>query len=424
LAPSSVPLGSGRLSLTTLETLNSGNDLSEAAFETGNATAWENLQIALSASLPPNIIYNLTVYNVNSGRGGDTLYTAENSVSNAANLGISSEASSYLVSSSNVTFNPTPQKIGETASGGGGITLYVLNCSDSDGWWITGYNAQSLAGDLYNLLSPYFAKTVVIQNTAQFGELLNGTPLHGESLQNAVIINTCGEAVPIPAVFNTSPYSNDGYAQYCYLLGQRANQYNWTWTSIVGYPFYYVTNTGVFTGANDQNGWGIFGMKCVGQAGLNSFLRGLNGESYVTDTVGWITLGGGNNPASEQVTISPATQALMNYYGIYPSIYQTATRAVPSTIEGSYSLVAESSVFTPKVDGGKTWLAGSTFAHVDNTGSIHGKLIPVGLTRSTDIRITALAILSYYQPRIYSSDFNSYDTSRLVVLQLGLVGGT
>ncbi len=142
------PLDLGRLSLTTLETLNSNNDLSQAAFDTGNATAWENLQVALSASLPPNVIYNLTVYNVNSGEGGSTLYTLKQSVSNAANLGISSDASSYLVSSSNVTFDPTPQKIGENANGGGGITLYILNCSDSNGWWITGYNVQNLAQDL------------------------------------------------------------------------------------------------------------------------------------------------------------------------------------------------------------------------------------------------------------------------------------
>ena len=96
--------------------------------------------------MPPNIIYNLTVYNVNNGGGGNSLYTSKESISNAANLGVSSDASSYLVSSSNVTFNPTPQKIGETANGGGGITLYILNCSDSNGWWITGYSAQSLAG--------------------------------------------------------------------------------------------------------------------------------------------------------------------------------------------------------------------------------------------------------------------------------------
>jgi hypothetical protein len=421
------PLDLSRLSLTTLETLNSENDLSQAAFNTGNATLWGNLQIALSACLPPNVVYNLTVYNVNSGQDGTTLYIPQQSISNAASLGISSEASSYLVSSSNVTFNPVAQKIGESGgSGGGGSTLYILNCSDSNGWWITGYTVQSLAQDLYNLLSPYFAKTILIQNTTEFGKLLNGQSVQGENIRNAVIINTCGEAVPIPSSFSGTPYSENSYAYYCWTLGQKVNYYNWTWTSIVGYPFYYVTNTGVFTGSGNQNGWGIYGMEQVGAAGLNSFLRGLSGESYVTDTIGWITLGGGGSPPtplSESVTISSATQSLMNYYGIYPSLYQTATRAVPSSIESTYNLVAESSVFNPVVDGGKTWLAGTAFAHLNSTGSICGKLVPIGLTRSTDIRCSALALLAYYEPRIYSSNYNSYDTSRLVVLQLGLVGG-
>ena len=276
------PLNLGRLSLTTLETLNSDNALSEAAFAPDNATLWDNLQVALSASMPPNVLYNLTVYDVNNGQGGSTLYTVEQSISNAANLGISSDASSYLVSSSNVTFNPTPQKIGENSAGGGGITLYILNCSDANGWWITGYNSQSLAGDLYNLLSPYFARTVMVQSTAQFGELLNGESLQGESLQNAVVINTCGEAVPIPSAFSGSPYSSNGYARYCYLLGQKVTQYNWTWTSIVGWPFYYVTNTALFAGS--QNTWGIYGMNMVGDPGLNAFLEGLDNQPYGPET--------------------------------------------------------------------------------------------------------------------------------------------
>jgi hypothetical protein len=30
-----------------MDNLNSGNELSEAAFDTGNATAWQDLQVAL-----------------------------------------------------------------------------------------------------------------------------------------------------------------------------------------------------------------------------------------------------------------------------------------------------------------------------------------------------------------------------------------
>jgi hypothetical protein len=155
------PMNLRRLSFTTLQMLDSNYDLSRAAFEVDNATVWGELQVALSASLPPNVIYNLTVYEVNSGTA--QLYDMKASMSNAENLGTTSDASSYLTASSNVTFNTVPEKIGEQTGGG---TLYILNCSDANGWWITGYTAQSLAEDLYRLLSPYFIDTIMVQNTA------------------------------------------------------------------------------------------------------------------------------------------------------------------------------------------------------------------------------------------------------------------
>jgi len=413
------PLDLSRLSLTTMETLNSGNALSEAAFDTNNATLWNNLQVALSATLPPNVLYNLTVYNVNNGAGGQTLYTPVEKISNAASLGVSSDAASYLVSSSNVTFNPTPQKIGETGSGGNGITLYILNCSDSNGWWITGYTAQSLAQDLYNMLSPYFVKTVVIQTTAQLGQLLSGKPLEGENIQNAVIINTCGEAVPIPSAYSSSPYSQNGYAYYCYYLGEKVNQYNWTWTSIVGFPFYYVTNTGLFS--NSQNNWGIYGMNMVGNnnddgaAGLNSFLEGLNGQTYV--------YGDASTGSPGVVSLSSEALTESNYYGIYPSADQTSTRALPNSILSTFHLTVTTYVINPV----GTWNPAAVYRHtvtVNGKTQYQGGFYAIGLTRTPDIRLAALGLLCDYHPRIYSSNYNSYDTSRLVVLELGLVGGS
>jgi hypothetical protein len=274
------------------------------------------------------------------------------------------------------------------------------------------------------MLSPYFSRTIMVQSTAELGTILGGTPLHGENIQSAVIINTCGEAVPIPTAYCTSPYSTDSYANYCYFLGQKVNQYNWTWASIVGYPLYYVSNTGYFSGSGDQNGYGLYGMKSVGAPGMNSFLSGLNGETYTTDSIGWITLGGGSNPAKVIVTLAASAADFTNYYGVYPFSTQTATRAVPSTIQSRYNLTAVSYVFNPKDDSGKTWLAGATFVHNSSNGDITGKFVPIGLTRSADIRITALAILSYYQPRLYRSEYTVYGTSRLAVLQLGPAGGS
>jgi len=400
------PLNLRRLALTTLQTLDGDYDLSATVFKANDDSAWAQLQIALSACLPPNMVYNLTVYEI---QGGAQLYTVINSISNAESLGVGSDAASSLLASSNVTFSVTPEKIG--GSQGGGVTLYILNCSDSYGWWITGYTAQSLAQDLYNLLSPYFTKTIMVQNTTQLGQILNGTALQGETLQNAVVINTCGEAVPIPTYYAIQNSSD--YARYCHFLGQKVRVYNWTWASIVGYPLYYVSNTGYFTGSGDHNSWGIYGMKLVGQPGVNAFLQGLDNKPYQND---------GAKTAYDvgQVHLTQNVAYYCNYYGIYPSPYQTSTRAFTEAILNNYNLTIGLSMFDKK----SGCYPGAVYRHVfSGETNITGSLLAIGLARTADIRLTALGLLSYYQPRLFRSEYTASGTSRLVVLQLGLVGG-
>jgi hypothetical protein len=374
------------------------------------------LQVSLSASLPANVLYNLTVYDVSNEANGGSLYGAKASISNAATLGITSDASSYLVASSNVTFNVTPQKIGE--NGGGAITLYILNCSDANGWWITGYTSPSLAQDLYNLLSPYFVRTVMVQNTSQLGQLLGGTSLQGENVANAVVINTCGEAVPIPSAYGAAPYSNDGYAYYTYTVGQRVLQYNWTWVSIVGWPLYYVSNSALFSGS--QNTWGIYGMNMVGRnggdgpSGLNSFLEGLDNQTY--------TYGDSSTGSPGVVNLSSQASDSCNYYGVYPSQYQTSTRALSTSILNSYHLNVTTYVFNTVGN----WNPGAIYRHsttVNMTKQFQGGFYALGLTRTPDIRLTALGLLCDYKPRIFPANYDSEGNSRMVVLQLGLVGG-
>lgn len=422
------PVNLRRLAFTTLQVLDSDYALSQTAFDINNYTLWSDLQIALSASLPPNVIYNLTVYEVGVGESGAELYTALKSISNAESLGAASDASSYLVASSNVTFNVTPQKIGEFGNGG---TLYILNCSDANGWWITGYTAQSLAEDLYKLLSPYFVNTIMVQNTAQLGQILNGTSLQGENIQNALVINTYGEAVPIPAgYYSTEGYyaPRSSYNKYFYILGQKTRQYNWTWASIVGYPMYYVSNTGLFP--TDQNDWGVYGMKSVGSAGFNAFLRGLNQIEYNAtwldgaivknawwqDTYGsWIYVHGWITSELTSVPLSADAIYYSNYYGIYPATYQTATRALPTWITSPYNLTVTTSLFETV----NNYRAGAVYRN-----AVSGGFLALGLTRTPDIRLTALGFLSDFKPRLYRSEYTAYGTSRLVVLQLGLMGGS
>jgi hypothetical protein len=406
------PINLRRLALTTLEMLDSDHALSQTVFTATNDPSWAQLQTALSACLPPNIVYNLTVYDASTG--GTQLYNIVNSISNAQSLGTSSDVATYLVASSNVTFNSTPEKIGAHGAGG---TLYILNCSDSNGWWIVGYTAQSLAGDLYNLLSPYFQTTVMVQNTTQLGQILNGTKISNspsENVTNAVVINTNGEAVPIPSgYYSTAGYdtSHSSYAKYGYLLGNATCYYNWTWVSIVGYPLYYVSNTGLFP--NNQNGWGIYGMMMVDAAGLNAFFEGLNKETYVYNN-NWITGDSSDDAGLASVWLSSDASYCCNYYGVYPSPYQTATRALPVSILSRYNLNVASYILQ-QVD---TWLPGALYRHVGS-----GAFLALGLARTPDIRLTALGLLCGYRPRLFPSQYGASGTSRLVVLQLGQVGG-
>jgi hypothetical protein len=397
-----------KLAATTLQTLDSDYSLSETVFKNETDSAWGQLQTALSSCLPPNIIYNLTVYDM-LGLSGE-LYSASHSISNAESLGANSEATSYLAASSNVKFNITPERINKT--------LYILNCSDSNGWWITGYTPSTLAEDLYKLLNPYFQITIPVNTTAQLEQILNRTKISSspeENITGAVVINTCGEAVPIPNGY----YASDGvgrdpggsYALYCHTLGKKVREYNWTWASIVGYPFYYVSNTVLFS--SYQNDWGIYGMKSVGAAGLNSFLLGLNNTPYYYNST-WITGDEENDPDLVSVQLSSDTSQSCNTYGIYPAPYHTATRALPTYIRNMYNLTVTSYILEQVSD----WSAGAVYSHY-----VSGHFLQLGLARTPDIRLTALGLLSFFKPQLQRSNYEVSGTSKFVVLQLGQAGG-
>jgi hypothetical protein len=400
------------LSTSTLEMLDDQGILSATVFEDPTHLAWGNLQKALSASLPVNVVYNFSVYNI-STIDGIVSYQLTHSISDAS-FGVDSDAASLLVASPDVTFTQDPQKVGEST--GQNITLYILNCSDANGWWITGYTGQSLAADLYELLSPYFTNTVLVNSTYELGLLLDGTLLTskvGESIEDAVVINTFGEAVPIPDDYcqggshEGAGYSWGSYAKYFHTLGSLTRQYNWTWVSIVGYPFYYVTNTNHFT--SSENGYGIYGMKAVQTVGANAFFQGLDGTGFTSNTT---------NIAAEIGVVQLTAEALdsCNYYGIYPSPYQTSSRAFDQSIETFYHLDRVASMF--ELASGR--VAAATFRHQDGSGA----LTAIGLTRIPDIRVAAMGLLMYYGPTVYRSEFGASGKSRLVTLQLGQQGGT
>jgi hypothetical protein len=58
-----------------------------------------------------------------------------------------------------------------------------------------------------------------------------------------------------------------------------------------------------------------------------------------------------------------------------------------------------------------------------NVTNYQGGFFALGMTRIPDIRLAALGILCNYQPVRYSSLYTAKGSNRLVVLQLGIVGG-
>jgi hypothetical protein len=414
------PMNLRALALTVLKNLDVNGYLGEVVFS-DDSSAWKELQTVLSASLPPHIAYNLTVYEITE----DGVYMLKKSVSNVYGGRVSfTESVSYMVSSPDVTYKTVAQKISE---GGKNLTLYILNCADANGWWITGYTAQMLAQDVYNLLKPYFQTIILVNSTAQLLNLLDGVKLTtnpSESVTDAIIINTFGEVVPIPQEYTEGGsrqgqgYDSDksSYARYCYTLGKKVREYNWKWISIVGYPFFYVTNTIKFS--SRQNNYGIYGIVSVGAAGLNAFLQGLNYSNYVYNPT-WITK---DITTEYGVPVQFTAEAYYrsNYYGIYPASEQSASRALPgpgapNDITRGYNLAIIAPVFNPVYG----YYAAATFKH--NSGK--GALIAIGLTRTPDIRITALALLIYYKPNIFKETFTAPGKSRLVILQLAQLGG-
>jgi hypothetical protein len=150
------------------------------------------------------------------------------------------------------------------------------------------------------------------------------------------------------------------------------------------------------------------------QGGINGFLQGLDNKTPFQYDESGIT----GSPGV--VYLSSEAMYYCNYYGIYPSPYQTSTRALSTTILSKYHLNVGLYVFNQAGN----YLPGAVYRHVfQGDTKITGILLALGLTRTPDIRLTVLSLLSYYKPQLYRSEYTAAGTSRLVVLQLGQVGG-
>jgi hypothetical protein len=157
-----------------------------------------------------------------------------------------------------------------------------------------------------------------------------------------------------------------------------------------------------------------------GPSGLNAFLRGLDRGGPIGQGFSYNSQGITGDIGVVQFTWDASYYS--NYYGVYPSPYQTATRALPTSIlgAGGYNLYVPSNSYIFQVK--SNYIAGATYNHKDS-GRIYGSFTAIGLTRIPDIRITALGLLQHYHPTVYKSEFGASGTSKLVVLQLAQQGG-
>ena len=146
-------------------------------------------------------------------------------------------------------------------------------------------------------------------------------------------------------------------------------------------------------------------------AGCIAFLRGLDSQTYSTSGTA-VT----DSATRQGVTLSQTALDACNYYGLYPSQTQTSTRALSSAIQATYHLSIGVNVLNPV----SNYYPGTLYTH--GTTTITGSFLALGLTRTPDVRMTALSLLSYCHPRVYASEYSATNTSRLVVLQLGIAG--
>lgn len=97
------------LSISTLQMLNQNNGLSRIVFQPTSDVSWGSLQTALSSMLPPNIVYNFTVYDILTNPDNTVTYSLVKTLTDAkTGLGANSETSSLLVPAPDVVFSVPP----------------------------------------------------------------------------------------------------------------------------------------------------------------------------------------------------------------------------------------------------------------------------------------------------------------------------
>jgi len=121
-----------------------------------------------------------------------------------------------------------------------GFKFVVINCSDAASWWV---NVSQIVDIIEHVLTKYYyIKMVIINNTEQLYEFIeNPSNFSGENWDGAIVINAHGEVVPIPSQFITG--SSVDWRDWYSEIVKAIEGHGLVWVSVVGYPFFYVSNT-------------------------------------------------------------------------------------------------------------------------------------------------------------------------------------
>ena len=398
--------------LSIIRSLDEDNTLTRAAFST-DYNDYGEIQKALDATLPPNMVYNMSI--VRLDLSSNTLdYVTTWSVSNfKGNPPTGAKTVSYAVTSPKVTVDAIRDKI---SVGGIPITLYILNCTDAYSWFPTQGSVTNIARETYDVLSPWFETTVVINSTAQLTSLISkniGDPplVPGVSIQNAVVVNPLGGTIPFPLGVDLND-PNGLIVQEAYKLGKAAYRFNWTYLSYVGYPQEYVSQ------ANN----GLKGLTMMERRNLDAFLYGLDNRALSSSAKEW--------RYKDDVPSSWTATAKKTYttYGVYPGLNQPDVFVLGKDMEGEFHLyINDTAVFEQTAKG----YPGAIYIHYidsnnngvrDWTEQRRGAFFSLCLPQIPDKRIATIGILQYYKPKIYRTPFTENDTLRFVSLTLAQLG--
>lgn len=137
-------------------------------------------------------------------------------------------------------------------------TIYILDVVYAKKWWTSDYDVMNIE----RTLARWMFRASTIYTLADFLNIIED-----KTLKNLILINTHGEAVPIPDKYvaaNNSPQ----WIVWLNKIKEAVEKRGFVWVNIAGYPFFHVTN-------DKYTSWrteGLTGVYTIGELGLSLFL--------------------------------------------------------------------------------------------------------------------------------------------------------